>query len=166
MVLAIDELANTFDKLNPYVGKFEVLPSKPTITANEVDFIFGFRHVEDNVRKEAANAIKETFAAIATKRNVDVEVKDYLEMTSTDFSDEVIELVEAGAKSYGYSHHRLYSPAGHDARILNDMVTTGMVFAPSIKGLSHCEEEHTDDKDIENVTNVLLYVVEQLANKQ
>jgi N-carbamoyl-L-amino-acid hydrolase len=39
----------------------------------------------------------------------------------------------------------------------------GMVFTPSVKGISHNPKEHTDPKDIEAGANVLLQVLLTLS---
>lgn len=163
MIVALNDTKEQFDDLNPWTGIFEVFPSKPTITPGKVEFNFGVKHYEDGIRKKAIKYIKEQFHHIAEKRNVLVEIEDFWEMTSTKFSDEIINLVEEGARHHGYSYQKILSPAGHDARYMNELVKTGMIFAPSVDGLSHCEEEFTSFEDIEKVTNVLLYVVESLA---
>jgi N-carbamoyl-L-amino-acid hydrolase len=43
---------------------------------------------------------------------------------------------------------------------------TGMVFVPSVGGVSHNPAEHTDDIDLEAGTNVLLHVMLRLAGAQ
>jgi beta-ureidopropionase / N-carbamoyl-L-amino-acid hydrolase len=73
-------------------------------------------------------------------------------------------LVEEGVKLHGYSYQKMLSPAGHDARIMNEIAKTSMIFAPSSEGLSHCEEEFTSYEDIEKTANVLRYVVNSLAS--
>ena len=41
----------------------------------------------------------------------------------------------------GYSYRRMDSGAGHDAQFMHSYVPAAMVFVPSRKGKSHCEEE-------------------------
>jgi N-carbamoyl-L-amino-acid hydrolase len=40
------------------------------------------------------------------------------------------------------------SAAGHDAQILSTIMPAGMLFVPSIGGISHHWSEHTADADI------------------
>lgn len=50
----------------------------------------------------------------------------------------------------GISHMDINSGAGHDAQYISYMIPTTMIFAPSDKGLSHCEVEHTSVEQCHN----------------
>ena len=51
---------------------------------------------------------------------------------------------------------RMPSGAGHDAQILASIMPAGMLFVPSIGGISHHWHENTDDADI--VTGARVFV--------
>ena len=51
--------------------------------------------------------------------------------------------VREAVEELGISHMDINSGAGHDAQYISYMIPTTMIFAPSDKGLSHCEVEHT-----------------------
>jgi N-carbamoyl-L-amino-acid hydrolase len=51
---------------------------------------------------------------------------------------------------------RMPSGAGHDAQILATIMPAGMLFVPSISGISHHWTENTDDADI--VTGAQVFV--------
>ena len=55
------------------------------------------------------------------------------------------------------------SGAGHDAQMLARVCPTGMVFVPSVGGISHNPAEHTDPADLEAGADVLLQVLLDLA---
>jgi N-carbamoyl-L-amino-acid hydrolase len=73
---------------------------------------------------------------------MDAAFQDAIEAASADF---------AGAKSL-----RMPSGAGHDAQILSTIMPSGMLFVPSIGGISHHWTENTDDADI--VTGAKVFV--------
>ena len=58
---------------------------------------------------------------------------------------------------------RMPSGAGHDAQMLARVCPAGMVFVPSVRGISHNPAELTDDADLEAGANVLLHVLLRLA---
>jgi beta-ureidopropionase / N-carbamoyl-L-amino-acid hydrolase len=76
----------------------------------------------------------------------------------------VVDLVEATALRLGHSVRRLPSGAGHDAQMLARVCPAGMIFVPSVGGISHNVEEFTELPDIEAGANVLLHTVLALAN--
>ncbi|RST74125.1 Zn-dependent hydrolase [Siminovitchia acidinfaciens] len=166
MVLAVDSLKEQFEGLSPAIGTFEVYPSLQTITASEVKFVYIIRHFNDDISNKAIELVKKQFREIAGRRNVEVNIEQYWKAESTEFVDEVTTLIEEGAKVHGYSYQNILSTAGHDATYVNGIVKSGMIFAPSVGGLSHCEEEFTSYEEIEKTANVLLYVVESLAKKE
>ena len=48
------------------------------------------------------------------------------------------------------------SGAGHDAQSIALLAPVGMIFVPSVRGISHAPEEHTEEADVVNGANVLL----------
>ena len=62
----------------------------------------------------------------------------------------------AGADFAGGKSIRMPSGAGHDAQVLATIMPAGMLFVPSIGGISHHWSENTDDADI--VTGAEVFV--------
>jgi N-carbamoyl-L-amino-acid hydrolase len=57
--------------------------------------------------------------------------------------------VEAAAEARAPGcHTRIPSGAGHDAQVLSEVMPSGMMFVPSIGGISHHWTENTSDADI------------------
>jgi N-carbamoyl-L-amino-acid hydrolase len=57
----------------------------------------------------------------------------------------------------------LPSGAGHDAQILAAVTDVGMIFIPSIDGLSHSPQEAINWDDLEKGANLLLHSLVRLA---
>ena len=73
--------------------------------------------------------------------------------------------VREAVEELGYSHMDINSGAGHDAQYISYMIPTTMIFAPSEKGLSHCEPEHTSDELCTKAASVMLNAVLKLDEK-
>ena len=57
--------------------------------------------------------------------------------------------IEAAAEAIAPGKHvRMPSGAGHDARTIAQVLPVGMMFIPSIDGISHHYSENTTDEDI------------------
>ena len=67
------------------------------------------------------------------------------------------------ATALGLSTLRLPSGAGHDAQLLAAITPSGMVFVPSVGGISHDPAEQTSFEDCVNGANVLLGATLRLA---
>jgi N-carbamoyl-L-amino-acid hydrolase len=58
---------------------------------------------------------------------------------------------------------KLASGAGHDASAMSRHVPTGMLFVPSIGGISHAPEENTSDEHLVLGARALLTGVREVA---
>ncbi|MHA6259116.1 allantoate amidohydrolase [Sporosarcina sp. CAU 1771] len=163
MALAIDGVAAQFEDLVTAVDVFQVSPSVESITAETVEFMFQVRHINEEVKTQAVQLIKEQFERILEKRDVSMEFTQTSYISGAYFSEEILKKIEEAATSFGYSYQSITSPALHDARFMHDITKTAMIFAPSKAGLSHCPGEFTSYEDIEKATNVLLHTVLSLA---
>lgn len=75
-------------------------------------------------------------------------------------SDErVMEWIEASAASLKASYNRMPSGAGHDAQELAHIAPMGMIFIPSVGGISHSPKEFSRAEDITRGADVLLNAV-------
>jgi len=68
-------------------------------------------------------------------------------------------LIDETAKSLGFTTKVMPSGAGHDAQEIARLGPVGMIFIPSIGGISHSPKEFSRPQDIENGANVLLQTV-------
>ena len=68
-------------------------------------------------------------------------------------------ILSAAVVALGLSSIALPSGAGHDAQDLAQICPVGMVFVPSLKGISHAPTEFSSPEDITNGANVLLHTL-------
>ena len=71
----------------------------------------------------------------------------------------MMDAVESSATALGLTHQRMPSGAGHDAQELAHIAPMGMIFVPSIGGISHSPRELTRPEDVANGADVLLNAV-------
>ena len=65
----------------------------------------------------------------------------------------------------GLSSKEMPSGAGHDAQDMALIAPTGMIFVPSVGGISHSPREFTSAEDMANGANVLLQSILLLDKK-
>ena len=68
-------------------------------------------------------------------------------------------LIDDTAKELGFTTKLMPSGAGHDAQEIAKIGPVGMIFIPSIGGISHSPKEFSRPEDIEHGANVLLQSV-------
>jgi beta-ureidopropionase / N-carbamoyl-L-amino-acid hydrolase len=70
-------------------------------------------------------------------------------------------LIDGVAKELGFTTKLMPSGAGHDAQEIARIGPVGMIFIPSVGGISHSPKEFSRPEDIEHGANVLLQTVLQ-----
>lgn len=68
-------------------------------------------------------------------------------------------LIDETARSLGFTTKVMPSGAGHDAQEIARLGPVGMIFIPSIGGISHSPKEFSRPQDVENGATVLLQTV-------
>ena len=76
-----------------------------------------------------------------------------------EFDPAMVDRVEATAQRLGHSTLRMPSGAGHDAQEVAHIAPMGMIFVPSVGGISHSPKEFSRADDIANGANVLMNAV-------
>jgi N-carbamoyl-L-amino-acid hydrolase len=72
---------------------------------------------------------------------------------------EIQSTIEQAASDSGLKTMRLPSGAGHDAQMMARLGPMGMIFVPSVGGISHSPRELTRWTDVANGANVLLRTI-------
>ena len=70
-------------------------------------------------------------------------------------------IIDDAAKALGYTTRGLPSGAGHDAQSMAPLGPLGMIFIPSIGGISHSPREFSTPEDIARGARVLMGAVQR-----
>ncbi|MEH7107308.1 Zn-dependent hydrolase [Bacillus sp. JJ1764] len=166
MISKLHELTKEIDGLKITVGRLDVKPNIANVIPGQVEFTIDIRHKDNDIRSNAIESLKEQLSTIALLNNVDVMITVNWDSDAIEFSSEVMDAVAEACENRGYSAMRLFSGPGHDAKYISKMAPSGMIFVPSVKGISHNENELTLEDDIEKGANVLLHVLYKLSMKK
>ncbi len=71
-------------------------------------------------------------------------------------------IIDESARDLGFTTKTLPSGAGHDAQDMARLVPSGMIFVPSVGGISHSPKEFTHPQDMANGATVLLHTILRL----
>lgn len=146
------------------VGRIEMHPNLVNVVPASATFTIDLRHTDNDVLVEAERRTKEFLAATAAAEHCTIETRSLARFDPVVFDETVICAVERAAASQNRTVRRMPSGAGHDAQMLARVCPTGMVFVPSVDGVSHNPAEYTSPDDLEAGANVLLQVMLELAN--
>ena len=147
-------------------GRITLDPGAPSIIPGAAEMLFQIRdddpaviaRLEDLLRSMAAEVDKQGRCSVAVERIrtgapalMDVSFQQAIEQASAAC---------AGGKSL-----RMPSGAGHDAQILATVMPAGMLFVPSIGGISHHWTENTADADIVTGAEVFVEACRKLLTR-
>ncbi len=119
-------------------GLFNVVPGRCTLGLE-------VRHTDPAGLDRLAAALGERITAIAARRGVALEVALDAGEAPTPLSTALAAEAEAMARARGLKHRVMASGAGHDTMAFAQAgAETLMLFVPSVGGVSHAPEEHTD----------------------
>lgn len=141
------------------VGRFEVFPNAPNVIPGLVKLSIEFRDLcGDTVARLGAEV---TSRAQEIAKLTDTEIS--LQRVAHDpaaLADPLIQAqIAAAAASLDLKAMHLPSGAGHDAQWLAKLAPMGMIFVPSIGGISHSPKELSRWSDCANGADVLLRTV-------
>lgn len=147
------------------IGKLVVEPGSITTIPGKVTFSLDVRDIDADRQREAAATIVQRALAVCERRSVELEV-DLLADTSPVILPMLIrEHMSAAADSSGIAYKVLTSGASHDSQMVNTIVPTGLLFVPSLEGLSHVPEEWTEATEVAKGVDILATTLMNLDSK-
>ena len=141
------------------VGKLELSPNAPNVVPGSATAIIELRDLSVELLKTLAGEIRERAAAIAATTKTTIEIVPASSNAPAIADTAVQDVIERSAKTLALSSQRMPSGAGHDAQMMAQLVPMGMIFVPSIGGISHSPKELTRWDDCAHGANVLLQSV-------
>lgn len=145
------------------MGRIAPRPDIINIVAGKTSFTLDFRQFDKELFEEGKREIEKLIVSCAAKRGLGYSFKKAAEAAPIAFDRGMVELVASTASFLGFDSMKMISGASHDAQFLSSFCPSVMIFVPSVGGRSHCPEEWTDMKDLENGCNVLLHSVLELV---
>lgn len=158
------ELTQTIPGQLANMGVVRLEPANVNVVPEKAVVTLDLRNPSDEHLAEMEAALRDYAMRAADEAELTVSFRDLARFPATPFAETQIARVEASAKSLGLPVRRMISGAGHDAQMMAGLCPTGMVFIPSVGGLSHNPKEFSTEADIVNGVNVLLLAALEAAN--
>ncbi len=151
------------DKTRLTIGSVELKPGFAHTVPGEVDFTLVGRDMSEEVMLNIANSCRKVCSSIARRHKLMFEYDQMSWLEPKPCTPVMIELLEKHAKKLGYKTLIMPSGAGHDAQFFADITPTGLMFIPSVGGISHAPDEWSHWHDVEKGCNVLLQAALELV---
>lgn len=153
------------DKSRLTIGRVELKPGYAHTVPGEAEFTLVGRDMSEEVMEALASSCRKALSAIARRHRLMFEYEQMSWLEPKACSADIIELVESTTQELGYSYQLMPSGAGHDAQFFTDITPTGMIFIPSVGGVSHAPDEWSHWSDVEKGCNVLLNTILKLQQQ-
>jgi len=164
LLLGVREIAvRDFPGAVATVGQIRLEPGAFNVVPGRAEVMLEFRSLDPEELEEMESALLGRARDDAKRFNLGLAVEPVARWEPTPLDPDAQAALAQAADSLGLSHVALASGAGHDAQELARVCPSGMVFVPSVGGVSHDPRELTRWEDCENGANVLLLAALDLA---
>ena len=130
------------------VGSLTLHPNLVNVVPAHATMTVDLRNTDETLLRQAEQQLMDSVQQIADREDINVESRSLARFEPVEFDKRVVDAIEALAQQKGLSTRRMPSGAGHDAQMIARVCPTGMIFVPSLDGISHNPAEHTDDEDL------------------
>ena len=145
------------------IGTVELSPGSPNVVPGGCSFTLEVREKDRRMLDKLDKALHDALIKTTADRSLTVDIKPVSRVEPVACDKTIVSLMRSVARKQGIETLPMVSGASHDAQNLVDITKTGMIFVPSIDGISHSPDENTAVKDIETGANLLLNVLCELA---
>jgi N-carbamoyl-L-amino-acid hydrolase len=141
------------------VGRIQAFPGAPNVIPGKVVCSLELRDLDDTKIATLFAQIQREARTIGDALGTTFEYKDLHVNVSAPTDARMRDLIAQSAKDLSLSTRLMPSGAGHDAQAMAQLGPMGMIFVPSVGGISHSPKEYTKPEDCVNGANVLLGAV-------
>jgi len=147
------------------VGRLLVKPGAPNVIPGQVDLTVELRDLSTEKIESLWTRIHAEGQEIARRYETTLAYERQHANPPALSDPGVRALIADAVAGLGLSSQPMPSGAGHDAQDLAQICPMGMIFVPSVKGISHSPVELTRAQDVTNGANVLLQTVLRLDQR-
>jgi N-carbamoyl-L-amino-acid hydrolase len=138
------------------VGRIQAFPGAPNVIPGKVVCTLELRDLDDAKVDSMFTQIQAGAKKIGAENGTQFAYSELHVNSAAPSDPRMRALITEAAKGLGLSTRAMPSGAGHDAQAISLLGPMGMIFVPSVGGISHSPKEFSRPKDIVNGANVLL----------
>lgn len=163
LVLAVDRIVRAEPgRQVGTVGRLLVKPGAPNVIPGQVDLTVELRDLSMEKVESLWDQIYRELQAITSRHGTSFTFFQQHSNVAALSDPKIREVIADAVAGLGLTSQVMPSGAGHDAQDLARIGPMGMIFVPSVRGISHSPAEFTRPDDVTNGANVLLQTVLRL----
>jgi N-carbamoyl-L-amino-acid hydrolase len=144
------------------VGKIQVTPNTPNVIPGKVVVSLELRDLEAGKVTSLFEGIRREAEGIAQATGTTIQLAPISANAPALTDPRVRRVIGETASALGLTSVELPSGAGHDAQSMAQLAPMGMIFVPSVGGISHSPKEYTHPGDCINGGSMLLNAIMRL----
>lgn len=144
------------------VGRIEAHPGAPNVIPGRVELSLELRDLAMETIDSLFAEIQQAAEGIGESTGTSFAYEHFYTSQAAPTDPRIRAMVAEAAAELGLSTLAMPSGAGHDAQSIAQFAPIGMIFVPSLRGISHSPEERTEPDDIVNGANTLLHTLLRL----
>lgn len=138
------------------VGQIQAFPGAPNVIPGRVTMSLEIRDLDMNKIDALFETMKREAETIGRATGTTFDFDPFYTSEGAPTDERLRELVAEAAHALGLRTRRMPSGAGHDAQSMAKLGPVGMIFIPSVDGISHSPKEYSRPEDIVHGVDVLL----------
>lgn len=168
LILGVEEIAKNQagEKTVGTVGYVYVQPGAMNVVPGKVELGIDIRDINMQDKQRAVSKVIKLLSTIQEKRGINISYEVLSDEEPVTLSDKIVKSLEEEAKKLNLSYMLMPSGAGHDAMYMTNITDVGMIFIPSIDGVSHNIKEYSRMEDIAKGTELLLDTTLKLTQEE
>ena len=161
LTLAINRIADDLPGRHvATVGRIQAFPGAPNVIPGRVVMSLEIRDLDADKMQQVFELIRAEAGQISDARSSPIHFAELDVASPPAPTDEGMRrIISTAADKLGLTYRLMPSGAGHDAQDMALIAPTGMIFVPSIGGISHSPKEFTTPGDMANGASVLFKTV-------
>jgi len=161
LALAVNRIARELEgRQVATVGRIQAFPGAPNVVPGKVTMSLEIGDLDAAKMQRVFDLIEDEARRIAERNTTPISFDELDVAISPAPTDERMrDIIATAADELGLTYQRMPSGAGHDAQDIAKIAPIGMIFVPSVGGISHSPREFTSAQDMANGVSVLLGTV-------
>ena len=140
-------------------AEFRPIPGAPNVIPGKVVCTLELRDLDDAKIDSMFTRIRDEATKLGNENGTQFAFAELHSNVAAPSDPRMRAIIGDAAKALGLSSRVMPSGAGHDAQAMAQLGPMGMIFIPSVGGISHSPKEFSRPADIVNGANVLLKAV-------
>lgn len=162
-ILELERIARESSSSVGTVGVISARPGAVHTIPGDVELRVDIRGTDADEKRDVVARFRSRLEAIARERELELTVESSVDEDPVPCAPRVRAAIAEALADAGIAAIEMPSGGGHDAQHLAHCTEVGMLFVPSIGGISHTPDERTSWDDLAHGAQALALCLERLA---